>query len=172
MRRVMGIDLALHVTGYALIIGKDTNDVTPEWTGSGLISVKGNKITRGERLTYLGVQLRDYIEEVVPVVVVCESPPWLKASHRTSKKTMEDLTMALGVVEMVCYQAGVRLVVVDPGYAKLGIGGHVRAQKDTVAQGLWTRGYATIGDISHDETDALSIALAWWLAEGRFEGAE
>lgn len=106
-RRILGVDPALHRTGWAALDGGHDVSVV----ASGVIAV--GDWDRGRQLSVIYGEFRQVIERTHPDAVCLEKPGTWQRRSGTRGETVEALAMSRGVMLLACMETGVCFSEVD-----------------------------------------------------------
>jgi crossover junction endodeoxyribonuclease RuvC len=170
--RVLGVDLALRRTGWAVVEGT---------AAQSRLVARGVIVTTGDdhptALHKIGAAITTIIREQKPTQVCVEEPGRMNKAYGRSKETTTTLAKALGVVLACCHALGVRVEEVPQSKAKGELTGNDYASKEAVhtalsylALGGVLEGYTTPrrpkGGVDEDMDDAVAVALVGVRAAG------
>jgi Holliday junction resolvasome RuvABC endonuclease subunit len=163
--KVLGLDVALRRTGWALIDG-DLHGV--QLVERGVIDAKGEQ---PEALAYLLNRAGNVMARLQPDVVYVEVPGRMNKHMGRTVATIVALARAAGAVLIAAFECKVRAVEIEQNTVKLMLGRYARRSKEGMhavlgylASAGILRGYSTPrrprGGVDTDQDDALCIALA------------
>jgi len=157
MNKILGIDPGSSVAGFACLAR----------TGEGIINARNMKIlgagalkfdknlSHSKRIGQLHNSVYKLLEEFNPDFCVIEKG-FLGVNPNTSLKLGE----SRGAIISAVYRSGVELREITPAQVKKFMTGSGRASKEEIAQSLKQLLGFELGDLPHDVSDAIAIALA------------
>lgn len=157
MNRILVLDQATQKTGYNII---DVSNGSPMWLCCSQLTVKGGM---AERLSQIYDRVSDIIDEFDIDTVVLEE---VAASRRTNINVTVALLKLLGVMELLCFQKGVDMHIMNVNYwkSKAGIKSRTRESQKLesieLARQRWTT-YKEMIAKSDDVADSLNMGYAF-----------
>lgn len=165
---ILGIDPGSRVAGYAFIRSKNRRAMLPV----DFMVVEAGVLRADARLAYdvriglLHCALHELIERHAPQVCVLE-----KAFYDKNVSSAIKLGEVRGAFIAACARADVKTEEITPAEVKKIIAGNGRAEKEQVALALKALMGFDRGDLPHDVTDAVAIALCFGMGLAqRFAG--
>lgn len=163
-RIILGIDPGSRIAGYAFIKTKNARAMLPSdflILEAGVLRTD-TKLGHDVRIGLLHGALHGLIERHSPHVCVLE-----KAFYDKNVSTAIKLGEVRGAFIAACGRSQVKTEEITPAEVKKTITGNGRAEKEQVALALKTLMGFDRGDLPHDVTDALAIALCFGMGIAR-----
>jgi crossover junction endodeoxyribonuclease RuvC len=160
MKRILGIDPGLQVTGYAVL---EEHPQKPRICEAGVIrSTEGRKTgDLPPRLISLYDGIVEVIDQLKPDVVAVEQ----LYAHYNHPRTAILMAHARGVLFLAAAQKGLPLVSYAATSIKKTITGHGRASKEQIQHAILSElGLAKLPE-PHDVADALAVALCHYYSQ-------
>ncbi len=155
MRRVLGIDPGLVITGYGCIDGVGPAASIVEAGVIRLVDSRRERPTISDRLAELDRDVGEMLERLRPEVVAVEA----LFAHYKHPATAIAMGHARGVILLGVRRAGLELVELRPAEVKRFVTGHGQAKKGQVQGAVATAlGLSSVPKPA-DVADALGIAL-------------
>jgi crossover junction endodeoxyribonuclease RuvC len=165
--RILGLDLALRRTGYAVVTGDDGDDAT--LVGWGVIDTadKPHELA----LAHIACCLDQLLARYQPDAVYVEVPGRMNYHRSRSQGTVIALSEAKGVALAACALRGSRVREISQALVKSCFASTELASKESVQRGLAylaqagrLKGYETPrrprGGVDADRADAVAVAVA------------
>ena len=153
MKRVLGIDPGLQITGYGLVVAGD-GESEPDLVEAGVIRLEASKSVE-YRVAQLHDDLTGIIKALLPDCVVVET----LYSHYRHPRTAILMAHARGVILLVAQQHHVRLEHLAATEVKKAVCGNGHASKDQVQRAIQTQYRLAEPPSPPDVADAIAIAL-------------
>ncbi|MEZ4741196.1 MAG: crossover junction endodeoxyribonuclease RuvC [Bdellovibrionota bacterium] len=154
--RILGIDPGSRLCGYAFITSKSPYTISRhciKLDDVGVIKANLN-LPFGERIGLLHSTLFGLVKELAPDIVIMEDA-FFGANARSALK----LGMARGALMAAVARTGLSVIEVSPTHVKKTIAGTGAADKEMISISLNSLIGFQRGNLPHDASDALAIAL-------------
>lgn len=155
IKRILGVDPGSVKAGYALI---EKNGRQFKYIKSGVLKFDAKQAFI-DRISHIHLEMRDVIEELVPCEVAFESLVFVKNANSLAK-----LSQARGAMIAAC--AKIPLFEYAPNLIKSTVTHDGHASKEGVSKVL-EMVFGKMNFQTHDESDALAIALCHGLLGGK-----
>jgi crossover junction endodeoxyribonuclease RuvC len=154
--RILGIDPGSRIIGFSLLSAKKARPLSPrDWHVEDVGVLKfSSQANMFERLGEVHCGIFDLIKELNPTEVAIE-----KAFYGINPSTAIKLGEARGAILSAVARAGLVLTEITPAEVKRSIAGHGSADKERVYLALKSILGFDRGQLPHDASDALAIAL-------------
>jgi crossover junction endodeoxyribonuclease RuvC len=164
--RILGLDLALRRTGYALVAGNGSDDTLVGW---GVIDTADKP--HDVALAHIACCLDQVLAQYQPDAVYIEVPGRMNYNRSRSQQTVIALSEAKGVALAACAIRGIKVREISQSLVKSCFAATELASKASVQRGLellalggWLKGYQTPrrprGGVDEDKADAVAVAIA------------
>ena len=155
---VLGVDLALVRTGYAIL---DDGALV----GSGVI-VTTSRQPMSQRLLHIKESMGRLLSAQSIDLVGVETSETFQRRLADGAHSIDSLAMARAAVLIACAELNVKVVLVAPGHVRWLVCGSMTASKLDVVAALRARGFSLplnkASEVDLDVSDALCVAVCVW----------